>query len=71
MASLGLPGLAGFWGEMLAMLAAYSTRPPRCRSTTYLVFMVLAGVGAVLTTAYFVGVRSGGSARASPAERRR
>lgn len=53
MASLGLPGLAGFWGEMLAMLAAYSPNPALPRET-YLVFMALAGVGAVLTTVYFV-----------------
>jgi len=52
-ASLGLPGLAGFWGEMLTMLAAYSPNPDLPRET-YLVFMVVAGVGAVLTTAYFV-----------------
>ncbi len=53
MASLGLPGLAGFWGEMLAMLSAYSPNPALPRGT-YLVFMVVAGVGVVLTTAYFV-----------------
>ncbi len=52
-ASLGLPGLAGFWGEMLSMLAAYSPADELPR-TTYLVFMALAGVGAVLTTTYFV-----------------
>ncbi len=52
-ASLGLPGLAGFWGEMLAMLAAYHPAADLSRST-YLVFMAVAGVGAVLTTAYFV-----------------
>jgi NADH-quinone oxidoreductase subunit M len=53
LASLGLPGLAGFWGEMLTMLAAYSPNPD-LPSTTYVVFMVLAGVGVVLTTAYFI-----------------
>jgi len=52
-ASLGLPGLAGFWGEMLAMLSAYSPAPGLSVST-YRILMVLAGVGAVLTTAYFV-----------------
>ena len=52
-ASLGLPGLAGFWGEMLAMLAAYSPADGLPRPT-YRVFMVLAGIGAVLTTAYFL-----------------
>ncbi|MEJ7743719.1 MAG: proton-conducting transporter membrane subunit [Nocardioidaceae bacterium] len=53
LASLGLPGLAGFWGEMLSMLAAYSPHPDLPR-TTYLIFMALAGLGAVLTTVYFV-----------------
>jgi NADH-quinone oxidoreductase subunit M len=53
MASLGLPGLAGFWGEALAMLSAYSPNPS-LSLTTYRVFMALAGVGAVLTTVYFV-----------------
>lgn len=51
-ASLGLPGLAGFWGEMLAMLSAFSPAPG-LPATTYLILMVLAGVGVVLTTAYF------------------
>lgn len=53
MASLGLPGLAGFWGEMLAMLSAFSPADALQRST-YLTLMALAGVGAVLTAVYFV-----------------
>jgi NADH-quinone oxidoreductase subunit M len=53
LASLGLPGLAGFWGEMLTMLAAFSPNP-ELPQNTYLVFMVIAGLGIVLTTAYFV-----------------
>ncbi len=52
-ASLGLPGLAGFWGEMLAMLAAY-TPDAALPLTTYRTLMVLAGAGVVLTTGYFV-----------------
>jgi NADH-quinone oxidoreductase subunit M len=52
-ASLGLPGLAGFWGEMLAMLSAYSPAPG-LPLATYRTLMVLAGVGVLLTTAYFV-----------------
>lgn len=52
-ASLGLPGLAGFWGEMLALLAAFDPAAG-LPSSTYLVLMALAGVGVVLTTAYFV-----------------
>ncbi|TDW88022.1 MULTISPECIES: NuoM family protein [Kribbella] len=53
LASLGLPGLAGFWGEMLVLLGAYNPAPwlPR---TTFLVFMVIAGLGTVLTAAYFL-----------------
>lgn len=53
LASLGLPGLAGFWGEMLTMLAAWAPNP-ELPQPTYHVFMALAGLGVVLTTAYFV-----------------
>nr|WP_042196021.1 NADH-quinone oxidoreductase subunit M [Kibdelosporangium sp. MJ126-NF4]CEL22358.1 NADH-ubiquinone oxidoreductase chain M [Kibdelosporangium sp. MJ126-NF4]CTQ89213.1 NADH-ubiquinone oxidoreductase chain M (EC 1.6.5.3) [Kibdelosporangium sp. MJ126-NF4] len=52
-ASFGLPGLAGFWGEMLAMLAAFDPAPGLNRPL-YLVYMVVAGIGAVLTAAYFL-----------------
>ncbi|GAA5008204.1 complex I subunit 4 family protein [Actinopolymorpha pittospori] len=52
-ASLGLPGLAGFWGEMLAMFGAFQPAASLGR-TTYLVLMVLAGLGTVLTAAYFL-----------------
>jgi NADH-quinone oxidoreductase subunit M len=56
-ASLGLPGLAGFWGEMLALLGAY--RPgvglPRA---TFVTFMAVGGLGAVLTAAYFLRMLS-------------
>jgi NADH-quinone oxidoreductase subunit M len=48
-ASLGLPGLAGFWGEMLAMLAAYQHDGALFRG-----LMVAAGVGTVLTAVYFL-----------------
>jgi NADH-quinone oxidoreductase subunit M len=54
-ASLGLPGLAGFWGEMLVLLGAYDPASALPRGY-YLVLMVLAGVGVVLTTTYFVGL---------------
>ena len=53
LASLGLPGLAGFWGEMLVLLGAYNPAAVLPR-TTYLVFMVIAGLGTVLTAAYFL-----------------
>ncbi|GAB3416455.1 complex I subunit 4 family protein [Flindersiella endophytica] len=52
-ASLGLPGLAGFWGEMLALLGAYDPGGGLARST-YVVLMVVGGVGAVLTAGYFL-----------------
>jgi NADH-quinone oxidoreductase subunit M len=54
-ASLGLPGLAGFWGEMLVLLGAYDPAAGLDR-TYYRVLMVLAGVGVVLTTVYFVAL---------------
>jgi NADH-quinone oxidoreductase subunit M len=52
-ASLGVPGLAGFWGEMLAMLSAFQPNPALSRGL-YLTFMIVAGVGAVLTATYFL-----------------
>jgi NADH-quinone oxidoreductase subunit M len=54
-ASLGLPGLAGFWGEMLAMLGAYSPAPALSRPL-FLVLMAVAGVGTVLTVVYFLAM---------------
>ncbi|WP_157248902.1 complex I subunit 4 family protein [Nonomuraea typhae] len=52
-ASLGLPGLAGFWGEMLALLGAFDPAAGLPRSL-FLTFMVIGGLGAVLTAAYFL-----------------
>jgi NADH-quinone oxidoreductase subunit M len=52
-ASLGLPGLAGFWGEMLALLGAFRPEPALSRPY-FVVLMAIAGVGAVLTTLYLV-----------------
>ncbi|MCW2744784.1 MAG: NADH-quinone oxidoreductase subunit [Mycobacterium sp.] len=54
-ASLGLPGLAGFWGEMLGMFAAYQPAPGLNRGV-YLVLLAVAGVGTVLTAGYFVAM---------------
>ncbi|MGH8892120.1 MAG: complex I subunit 4 family protein, partial [Actinomycetes bacterium] len=54
-ASLGLPGLAGFWGEMLVLLGAFEPHGSLPRGY-YLVLMVLGGVGVVLTTTYFVAL---------------
>ncbi|MFI9720309.1 NuoM family protein [Streptomyces sp. NPDC052396] len=52
-ASLGLPGLAGFWGEMLAMFASFHPADGLSRPA-YLVFMTLAGLGTLLTAGYLL-----------------
>ncbi|MGI5268632.1 NADH-quinone oxidoreductase subunit M [Nonomuraea sp. CA-218870] len=52
-ASLGLPGLAGFWGEMLALFGAFEPAAALPRGL-FLVFMVIGGLGAVLTAAYLL-----------------
>jgi NADH-quinone oxidoreductase subunit M len=52
-ASLGLPGLAGFWGEMLAMLGAFDPGAGLDRAL-FLVLMAGAGLGAVLTATYLL-----------------
>ncbi|HTE73479.1 MAG TPA: NADH-quinone oxidoreductase subunit M [Actinomycetes bacterium] len=54
-ASLGLPGLAGFWGEMLVLLGAFDPATELNRPY-YLVLMALAGLGVVLTTTYFASM---------------
>ena len=55
-ASLGLPGLAGFWGEVMALLSAFSPNDVVLGDQVGLfrVFMVMGGVGTVLTAAYFL-----------------
>jgi NADH-quinone oxidoreductase subunit M len=55
MASLGLPGLAGFWGEMLAIRSALypATGLP---AETYVVLGVVAAFGVILTSAYFLAL---------------
>ncbi|WP_113703208.1 complex I subunit 4 family protein [Nonomuraea lactucae] len=52
-ASLGMPGLAGFWGEMLSLLGAFQPVEALPREL-FLTFMVIGGLGAVLTAAYFL-----------------
>jgi NADH-quinone oxidoreductase subunit M len=52
-ASLGLPGLAGFWGEVLALIGAYRPHADLPRET-FVTFMAVAALGAVLTAAYFL-----------------
>ncbi|HEY7876566.1 MAG TPA: NADH-quinone oxidoreductase subunit M [Actinomycetota bacterium] len=52
-ASLGLPGLAGFWGEVLALLGAYNPAPG-LNVGLFRVLMVGGGIGTVLTAGYFL-----------------
>lgn len=52
-ASLGLPGLAGFWGEMLALLGAYQPAPG-LPVALFRALMVVGGVGIILTAGYFL-----------------
>ena len=52
-ASLGLPGLAGFWGEVMALLSSFN--PADTLNTgLFRVFMVAGGVGTILTAGYFL-----------------
>jgi NADH-quinone oxidoreductase subunit M len=52
-ASLGLPGLAGFWGEVMALLSSFN--PAASQSTAiFRAFMVAGGVGTILTAGYFL-----------------
>ena len=53
MASLGLPGLAGFWGEFPAILSAYSPAAG-LSEVTFRVYMVIAALGTVLAAGYLL-----------------
>jgi len=61
MASLGLPGLAGFWGEFPAILSAYE--PAKLADSlfggadnlaTFRTYMVIAAIGTVLAAGYLL-----------------
>lgn len=52
-ASLGLPGLAGFWGELLSLRAAYEIGEVLSKPVAW-TGLGLALLGVALTTAYFV-----------------
>ncbi|MFG2959984.1 NuoM family protein [Streptomyces sp. NPDC048291] len=54
-ASLGLPGLAGFWGEMLALFGAFEPAAGLSRPA-FLTFMAIAAFGTLLTAAYMLAV---------------
>jgi NADH-quinone oxidoreductase subunit M len=53
MASLGLPGLAGFWGEFPAILSAYEPGAG-LSDVTFRVYMVVAAVGTVFAAGYLL-----------------
>jgi NADH-quinone oxidoreductase subunit M len=53
MASLGLPGLAGFWGEFPAILSAYQPAEG-LPVETFRTFMVVAAIGTVFAAAYLL-----------------
>jgi NADH-quinone oxidoreductase subunit M len=53
MASLGLPGLAGFWGEFPAILSAYNPAPG-LNVTLFRTLMVIAALGTVFAAAYLL-----------------
>jgi NADH-quinone oxidoreductase subunit M len=48
-----LPGLAGFWGEVMALLSAYSPAGILDEGL-FRVLMVLGGIGTILTAGYFL-----------------
>ena len=61
MASLGLPGLAGFWGEFPALLSAYDPTLPfglwgagSGTLWTFRTFMVIGAIGTVLAAGYLL-----------------
>ncbi len=63
MASLGLPGLAGFWGEFPAILSSYSAGINTVagvelsfglNQTTFRVMMVIAAIGTVFAAGYLL-----------------
>ncbi len=56
MASLGLPGLAGFWGEFPALLAAYNPAAGIAGNEplVFRVYMGVAAVGTVLAAGYLL-----------------
>ena len=53
MASLGLPGLAGFWGEFPAILSAYQPAIG-VPEETFRTYMVIAAIGTVLAAGYLL-----------------
>jgi NADH-quinone oxidoreductase subunit M len=53
MASLGLPGLAGFWGEFMSLIGAYNPLAGLSLGV-FRTSMVLGAIGTVLTAGYML-----------------
>jgi NADH-quinone oxidoreductase subunit M len=54
-ASLGLPALAGFWGEVMTLLSSFSPNHAAGLNTgLFRGFMVAGGIGTILTAGYFL-----------------
>ena len=53
MASLGLPGLAGFWGEFMSLVGAYNPLPGLSLGV-FRTSMVIGAIGTVLTAGYML-----------------
>jgi NADH-quinone oxidoreductase subunit M len=53
MASLGLPSLAGFWGEFMSLLASFNPLEG-LNVSVFRTFMVIAAVGTVMTAGYML-----------------
>ena len=53
MASLGLPGLAGFWGEFPAVLSTFNPAAT-CSQPLFRTYMVIAAIGTVLAAGYLL-----------------
>jgi NADH-quinone oxidoreductase subunit M len=54
MASLGLPGLAGFWGEFPAIMSAFNPAEAIDKTELFRVYMVIAAVGTVFAAGYLL-----------------
>src|SRR3989441_3420130 len=58
-ASLGLPGLAGFWGEVMALLGAFSPNTSTVAGLNvglFRAFMIAGGIGTILPARYLLWV---------------
>jgi NADH-quinone oxidoreductase subunit M len=56
-ASLGLPGLAGFWGEVMALLSSFEPAGVLADAGltgVFRAFMIAGGIGTILTAGYFL-----------------